>query len=300
MRFRVLAADYDGTLAHHGRMAPSTVAALHKLKASGRKLVMVTGRQLDDLQANFPEVDRVFDRVVAENGALLYTPFHQGDPGPGRAARPPVHRAAERTRAGLGRRRSRHRGHLGAARGGGARADPGDGARAAGDLQQGRGHGAAVGPEQGHRAAGRARGPRAVARATPWGWGTPRTTTPSCRCCECGVAVANALPSVKAARRPGDKGRPRRRGRGADRADHRGRPGLLAAGAGPPRHPPRHRPGGDHRLGLSVPAPAAVRGQLGRGQVQPGNRLHRGARRAGLPDLHHRSRGGHARSSPRP
>ncbi|MBC7052099.1 HAD family phosphatase, partial [Salmonella enterica subsp. enterica serovar Enteritidis] len=40
---------------------------------SGRKLVLVTGRELDELIAVFPAID-VFDKVVAENGALLYTP----------------------------------------------------------------------------------------------------------------------------------------------------------------------------------------------------------------------------------
>ena len=73
MRFRVLAADYDGTLAHHGRTTPSTVAALRKLKESGRALVLVTGRQLPDLLETFPEVE-MFNRVVAENGAVLYRP----------------------------------------------------------------------------------------------------------------------------------------------------------------------------------------------------------------------------------
>jgi HAD superfamily hydrolase (TIGR01484 family) len=73
MRFRVLAADYDGTIAHHGRVAPSTVAALRKLKDSGRKLVLVTGRELPDLQGIFPELD-LFNRVVVENGAVVYRP----------------------------------------------------------------------------------------------------------------------------------------------------------------------------------------------------------------------------------
>ena len=34
---------------------------------------MVTGRQLDDLKEIFDRLD-LFDRVVAENGALIYTP----------------------------------------------------------------------------------------------------------------------------------------------------------------------------------------------------------------------------------
>jgi HAD superfamily hydrolase (TIGR01484 family) len=73
MRFLALAADYDGTLAHDGRVDPRTVVALERLAATGRKLVLVTGRELDDLLEIFPRVE-VFDRVVAENGALLYRP----------------------------------------------------------------------------------------------------------------------------------------------------------------------------------------------------------------------------------
>jgi hydroxymethylpyrimidine pyrophosphatase-like HAD family hydrolase/energy-coupling factor transporter ATP-binding protein EcfA2 len=73
MRYHALAADYDGTLAHNGRVDDSTVTALRRLKETGRKLVLVTGRELDELLAIFPET-ALFDRVVAENGALLYNP----------------------------------------------------------------------------------------------------------------------------------------------------------------------------------------------------------------------------------
>jgi HAD superfamily hydrolase (TIGR01484 family) len=73
MRYAALAIDYDGTLATHGRVAPDTLHALEQLAASGRRLVLVTGRELHDLLGIFPEIG-VFDRVVAENGALLYTP----------------------------------------------------------------------------------------------------------------------------------------------------------------------------------------------------------------------------------
>ncbi|MBA3464880.1 MAG: HAD-IIB family hydrolase [Deltaproteobacteria bacterium] len=73
MRYHALAADYDGTLAHHGVIDEDTWAALRKLKESGRKLIMVTGRELDELLALL-EHPEVFDRIVAENGALVYTP----------------------------------------------------------------------------------------------------------------------------------------------------------------------------------------------------------------------------------
>jgi HAD superfamily hydrolase (TIGR01484 family) len=73
MRYLALCCDYDGTLAHHGRVDQPTLAGLEKLLASGRRLVMVTGRELPDLQATFPRLD-LFERVVAENGALIYRP----------------------------------------------------------------------------------------------------------------------------------------------------------------------------------------------------------------------------------
>jgi HAD superfamily hydrolase (TIGR01484 family) len=73
MRYLALATDYDGTLAHHGRVDEETLAALERFLASGRKLILVTGRELDDLQSVFPNL-HLFERVVAENGALLYRP----------------------------------------------------------------------------------------------------------------------------------------------------------------------------------------------------------------------------------
>jgi hydroxymethylpyrimidine pyrophosphatase-like HAD family hydrolase len=73
MRFRVLACDYDGTVASQGILAPKTVAALHRLRESGRRVVLVTGRILDELLDICEDVD-VFDLVVVENGALLYNP----------------------------------------------------------------------------------------------------------------------------------------------------------------------------------------------------------------------------------
>ncbi len=73
MRYLALAVDYDGTLAHHGSVDPATYEALGELGATGRKLLLVTGRELDELMEVFPGVE-LFDRVVAENGALLYRP----------------------------------------------------------------------------------------------------------------------------------------------------------------------------------------------------------------------------------
>ena len=73
MYFLALAADYDGTLAHHGVVNDATVDALKRLKETGRRLILVTGRELPDVKRAFPHL-KLFDRVVAENGALLYDP----------------------------------------------------------------------------------------------------------------------------------------------------------------------------------------------------------------------------------
>ncbi|TPL91484.1 HAD family hydrolase [Mesorhizobium sp. B2-3-12] len=73
MYFIALATDYDGTLAHDGTVSGKTLAALERFKKSGRKLLLVTGRELPDLKRVFPEIG-LFDKVVAENGALIYTP----------------------------------------------------------------------------------------------------------------------------------------------------------------------------------------------------------------------------------
>ena len=73
MRFLALASDYDGTLAEHGKMAAETLSAVSRLRASGRRMVLVTGRKLKDLRRVFPEY-ALCDRIVAENGALLFTP----------------------------------------------------------------------------------------------------------------------------------------------------------------------------------------------------------------------------------
>lgn len=73
MRFLALATDYDGTLATHGSVEPAMLPVLQKLRDSGRKLLLVTGRELPDLQRVYPDY-AVFDRVVAENGALIFRP----------------------------------------------------------------------------------------------------------------------------------------------------------------------------------------------------------------------------------
>jgi HAD superfamily hydrolase (TIGR01484 family) len=69
--FLALAADYDGTIAHDGRVDASTYNSLAHLKETGRRLVLVTGRELRYLKDSNLDL---FDRVVAENGAVIYDP----------------------------------------------------------------------------------------------------------------------------------------------------------------------------------------------------------------------------------
>jgi len=73
MRYLVLACDFDGTIASDGNVRDETLAALRRLRDSGRKIVLVTGREMEDLLKIFPAIE-VFDRVVAENGGVLYRP----------------------------------------------------------------------------------------------------------------------------------------------------------------------------------------------------------------------------------
>ena len=73
MQYLALASDYDGTLAHDGHVSKTTLEAVERLRASGRKLILVTGRELPELQTVFPAI-HMCDAVVAENGALLYWP----------------------------------------------------------------------------------------------------------------------------------------------------------------------------------------------------------------------------------
>jgi hydroxymethylpyrimidine pyrophosphatase-like HAD family hydrolase len=73
LRYTALAFDYDGTLAKDGQVPASVVEVLKKVKESGRKLLIVSGRILEDLEKVFPHLD-LFDKVVVENGAVVHTP----------------------------------------------------------------------------------------------------------------------------------------------------------------------------------------------------------------------------------
>lgn len=72
MRFHALACSYDSTIAGHGRVDPATTAALRRVVASGRHLILLSRRPLPELLAELPSA--LFVMVVADNGAVLYHP----------------------------------------------------------------------------------------------------------------------------------------------------------------------------------------------------------------------------------
>lgn len=73
---RALATDYDETIAHNGYISASVHAALAEFRRSGRKLILNTGRELQDLLTVCPDLT-IFDLAIVENGAVLYRPSTQ-------------------------------------------------------------------------------------------------------------------------------------------------------------------------------------------------------------------------------
>lgn len=69
---RCVAVDYDGTLTADGPVTTETAAAVRRARADGVAVVLVTGRILSELVAVDPAVVELVDAVVAENGAVLH------------------------------------------------------------------------------------------------------------------------------------------------------------------------------------------------------------------------------------
>lgn len=68
--YRAVAVDYDGTLTTSGRPSGDVLAAIAETRADGRRVVLVTGRILAELRSVFPGAAGHFDAIVAENGAV--------------------------------------------------------------------------------------------------------------------------------------------------------------------------------------------------------------------------------------
>jgi hydroxymethylpyrimidine pyrophosphatase-like HAD family hydrolase len=94
MRYLALATDFDGTAADENGLSDSAALAIERLRISGRRAILVTGRRLEDLLRVCPRIS-LFDLVVAENGAVLYDPDRREDTA--LSARVPPH-FAERLR----------------------------------------------------------------------------------------------------------------------------------------------------------------------------------------------------------
>lgn len=73
-RWKVLATDYDGTLARHGTVPAVASDALARYREAGGVVVLVTGRRHEEFDDVYPAVLREVDLVVAENGGLLVDP----------------------------------------------------------------------------------------------------------------------------------------------------------------------------------------------------------------------------------
>jgi hydroxymethylpyrimidine pyrophosphatase-like HAD family hydrolase len=99
MNYLALASDYDGTLAQDSHVAEETLTAVRRLKDSGRKVILVTGRELPQLQSVFPDF-HLCDAIVAENGALVRWPAEDreevlGEPPPEAFLAEIVHRGVK-------------------------------------------------------------------------------------------------------------------------------------------------------------------------------------------------------------
>lgn len=73
MRYLALVLGFDGTMASGGLISDAVQQALERLRVSGRRAVLVTGRRLDDLLASC-SCAHLFDFIVAENGGVRYDP----------------------------------------------------------------------------------------------------------------------------------------------------------------------------------------------------------------------------------
>ena len=73
MKPRVLALDFDGTIAANDTIDADVAAAIQESRDTGLLTVLVTGRTLSDLDARLSG-PALFDAIVAENGAVLRLP----------------------------------------------------------------------------------------------------------------------------------------------------------------------------------------------------------------------------------
>jgi HAD superfamily hydrolase (TIGR01484 family) len=73
VRYLALVTDFDGVVARQGRPGNAALAAIERLRMSGRRAILNTGRRLSDVRESCPNL-LMFDYIVAENGAVAYNP----------------------------------------------------------------------------------------------------------------------------------------------------------------------------------------------------------------------------------
>jgi HAD superfamily hydrolase (TIGR01484 family) len=71
---KLLAFDYDWTIAEDGRIPQPVDQALRDARAAGLRLALVTGRFVEELLGLCPEQIPLFDVVFGENGGVRYVP----------------------------------------------------------------------------------------------------------------------------------------------------------------------------------------------------------------------------------
>lgn len=74
--FKVVAVDFDGTIASGGKLSPQAVAAIDGARRDGLLIVLVTGRIGAELHAEFPRIADHVDALVLENGAVAVIDGH--------------------------------------------------------------------------------------------------------------------------------------------------------------------------------------------------------------------------------
>ncbi len=72
--FQVVALDLDGTLTSDGSLCTEVLRAVDEARDRGLRTVLATGRIREEMLADHPDVERCFDGLVLENGALVGPP----------------------------------------------------------------------------------------------------------------------------------------------------------------------------------------------------------------------------------
>lgn len=70
---KAIAVDYDGTIAEQGRVSAVTEATLRALRDAGFRLILVSGRRLENIRRVCNVLD-LFEAVILENGAVSFCP----------------------------------------------------------------------------------------------------------------------------------------------------------------------------------------------------------------------------------